>query len=52
MKFKLECTDDRNNRIVVEFEEVALYEVVQNIQTFLTASGFQLKNLDYDVPSS
>lgn len=51
MKFKLEAIEG-TSKVVVEFDEVLLYEVVQNLEIFLKATGFQLKNLDYDVPSS
>lgn len=51
MRFNLEC-EENGRKTTVEFETILLYEAVQNIEVFLKAAGFQLENLDYDVPSS
>lgn len=59
MKFKLQAIDSITTSdgplpciTTIEFEEIALPEILEHVQRFLLGCGFQLANLDYDVPSS
>lgn len=51
MRFNLEC-EEGTTKVSVSFNEETLPNIVNNIQIFLKAAGFQLENLDYDIPDS
>ena len=52
MKFEMKCTDDYGAINTIVFEEVTLPKILDNVTLFLRGAGFQLENLDYDLPSS